>query len=128
MTFYSKEINIVDEGFGCTITFNEERTDFEKELKQSIEELMNSTEKYIMFQRTYAEDSFEKDYAYFESSEYDNSGDLVGFVIDLHKTRLEMSLNGDIYKVEFKEDNEKYVELLNALNTITKGFGELIIH
>ena len=98
MTFHSKEISVTNEEFGCTIKFKEDVTDIELELKKSFEELINSKETYILFQRTYAEDRFEKDYTYFESSDLDKSCELKNFVIHFHKTKLEMSLNKEVYK------------------------------
>ena len=128
MTFHSKEISVTNEEFGCTIKFKEDVTDIELELKKSFEELINSKETYILFQRTYAEDRFEKDYTYFESSDLDKSCELKNFVIHFHKTKLEMSLNREVYKVEFEVGDKKYEELSNALKIITKGMGKLIIY
>jgi len=128
MTFYSKEISVTNEEFGCTIKFKEDVTDIELELKKSFEELINSKETYILFQRTYAEDRFEKDYTYFESSDLDKSCELKNFVIHFHKTKLEMSLNREVYKVEFEVGDKKYVELSNAFEIITRGMGKLIIY
>ena len=128
MTFHSKEISVTNEEFGCTIKFKEDVTDIELELKKTFEELINSQETYILFQRTYAEDRFEKDYTYFESSDLDKSCELKNFVIHFHKTKLEMSLNREVYKVEFEVGDKKYEELSNALKIITKGMGKLIIY
>ena len=128
MTFHSKEISVTNEEFGCTIKFKEDVTDIEVELKKTFEELINSQETYILFQRTYAEDRFEKDYTYFESSDLDKSCELKNFVIHFHKTKLEMSLNREVYKVEFEVGDKKYEELSNAFKIITKGRGKLIIY
>ena len=128
MTFHSKEISVTNDEFGCTIEFKEEVTDIELELKKSFEELINSKQTYILFQRTYAEDRFEKDYTYFESSLLDKVCELKNFVIHFHKTKLEMSLNREVYKVEFEMGDKKYEELSKAFEIITKGMGKLIIY
>ena len=128
MKFYSKEIQIEDGEFGYTLTFNEDKTEYKKVSRKSTKELMNSTHKYILLQRTYPEDEFETDYYYFEPSNLDKACELKNFKIDLYRASLELTLNGDFYQIQFIEDDLKFEQLKLALNIITNGTGSLTIH
>ena len=128
MKFNCKEIEIENEDFGYTLTFNEHETDYEVEMNKSPKELMNSTQKYILLQRTYSEDDFDNDYYYFEPSDFDKACELKDFIINLFRTRFELTLNGDFYQVQLNADDQKFQQLKLALQTITNGTGTLIIH
>lgn len=128
MKFYSKKIEIENDEFGYTLTFNEDETDYESEMKKSINELMNLTQKYILLQRTYREDDFEKDYYYFETSEFDKACELKDFLINLYRTNFELTLNENFYQVQFKVNNHKFEQIKQSLKEITNGTGTLIIH
>lgn len=128
MNFFSKEIEIEDGEFGCTLTFNEDKTDFESEMRMSSKELMNRTQKYILFQRTYPENDFERDHYYFEPTNFDKACELKDFVMNLYRTRFELTLNGDFYQVQFKENDAKFEQLKSALKIITNGKGTFTIH
>ena len=128
MKFNSKEIQIENDEFGYTLTFSEDKNDYECEMNKSTRELMHSTQKYILLQRTYPEDEFEKDYYYFEPSDFDKACELKNFVINLYRTNFELTLNGDSYQVQFREDGHKFEQIKQALEKITNGTGILIIH
>ena len=128
MKFNSKEIEIENNEFGYTLTFNENETHYKSEMNKSAKELMHSTQKYILLQRTYPEDEFEKDYYYFEPSDFDKACELKNFVIDLYRTSFELTLNGDSYQVQFREDGHKFEQIKQALEKISNGTGILIIH
>ncbi|MEO7310431.1 MAG: hypothetical protein ABIX01_08545 [Chitinophagaceae bacterium] len=128
MKFYSNQIDIEDGEMGCTLTFNEDKTDPEIEMRMSTRELINRTQKYILLQRTYPEDDFEEDHYYFEPTNFDKACELKDFVMDLYRTRFEMTLNGDFYHVLFEENDAKFEQLKSALETITNRTGKLTIH
>ena len=77
-----KEISISDDEFGCTIEFKQEKED-EFNIEKSVKEIMNSLQPYIMLQRTYGEDDFEEDFYYFETIDFDKSGELKDFTIEI---------------------------------------------
>jgi len=128
MKFNSKEIQIDNDEFGYTLTFSEDENDYESKMNKSAKELMHSTQKYILLQRTYPEDDFEKDYYYFEPSDFDKACELKDFVINLYRTSFELTLNGDFYQVEFKVDGHKFEQIKQSLEKITNGTGTLTIH
>ena len=83
MVFIAKEISISDEGFGITISICQKEDKYNLNVDLSFEEIVNSMGKYILLQKTYAEDEFETDYYYFESHDKDNCGELDDYVIVL---------------------------------------------
>ena len=70
MTFDCKEISISDRDFGCIIKLSD-RVDRGYVEGQTFEEMINSSGKYLLIQRSYPEDSYENDYYTVETSEYD---------------------------------------------------------
>ena len=128
MNFNSNEIQIENDELGYTLTFNEDENSSESEMNKSLKELMHSTQKYILLQRTYPEDDNEKDYYYFEPSEFDKACELKDFVITLYRTKFELLLNGDFYQVQFEVDRDKFEQIKEAIEKITNGTGTLIIH
>ncbi|MEO7310723.1 MAG: hypothetical protein ABIX01_10005 [Chitinophagaceae bacterium] len=128
MKFYSEEIDIEVGAIGCTLTFNEEKADPEIEMCMSTKELMNRTLKYILLQRTYAEGDFEEDHYYFEPTNFDKACELKDFVMELYRSRFELTINGDFYQVQFNHDDATFEKLKSALEIVTNGTGSLTIH
>ena len=67
MKFICQDISINDEDFGCTISFSENRDDYNEEnagkfAKMSPSQIAELIGRYILIQRSYPEDQFEKDY------------------------------------------------------------------
>lgn len=125
MKFECKEISIVDEEFGCTVSFRENKDSYDYENEQSINQILSSIGQYILLQRTYPEDEFEKDYYYFESSESDKSGKLKDFTIDLCRTQFVMALNKELYEIQLNIDDPTFEKLKTVLTIITNGREQL---
>jgi hypothetical protein len=115
MKFISKHIEISDEEFGCTITFSESENDIDS----------MDTEKYLLLQRTYPEDEYEEDYYYIESSDFDKSGELENFSIDLSASNFNLSTETDTYEINFELTTEKYELLKQTLTKLCNGNGQL---
>lgn len=127
MKFECKKISIVDEEFGCTLTLseNEDDNDFEKQL--TVDEIINSVGQYIMLQRTYAEDEFENDYYYFETSDFDKSGELDEFEITLTENNFILKTENEKYEIQIHPDRQTFDDLKNILIKITESNGKLNI-
>lgn len=69
MNFQCEELTISDEELGCTIIFSDSKSSDDQ--FKTIDEIMNSEEKYLLIQKTYPEDDYEYSYYHIESSEYD---------------------------------------------------------
>ncbi len=78
---------MTDNHYGCFLTLSDKKLTIAEQMAISIKEIMNSAEQYLLLQRTYSEDDFEKDFYYYESTEFDKSGDLKNFSIELSRTR-----------------------------------------
>lgn len=125
MKFSCKEISINDEDLGCTISFSENIDNDEFEKERSIDEIMASIGQYITLQRTYPEDDFQKDSYSFESSDFDKSGELVDFQIDLYRAQFVMTFNKELYEIQINVDDQKFENLKVALTKIANGKGQL---
>lgn len=133
MKFLCLDISINDEEFGCSISFSENRDEYNEEntedfRKMTPSEGAESIGKYLMLQRSYPEDEFEKDYYYFETSDETGSGELQNFRIELHTDRFLMYWDNHIYDIEIKPSKKEFTQLKTVLKKIVNDRGELIIH
>ncbi len=124
MKFNCKQVTIEDEEFGCTVTFSEDKCEDER----SIDKIMASQGQYILLQRTYAEDDFEDDYYYVEMSDFDKSGDLRHFNIDLYRNRFMMSDKNETIEININISDRKFEKLKTALNKIVNKNSPIKIH
>jgi hypothetical protein len=127
MNFECKKISIDEEEFGCTITFSENADQNEFDKGQTVEEIMNSIGRYIMLQRTYSEDEFEKDYYYFESSDFEKSGELNDFEISLSRTQLVLIFENEMYEIQISPSNQKFEEIKDAIKKLAEEKGKINI-
>lgn len=127
MKFDCKEISMSDEAFGCTLTLSEEKDDAAEQMEMSIEQIMNSSGQYLLLQRTYSEDDFEKDFYYFETSDLDKSGELKNFKIELNKNKFLMRRENDLFEINIQPNDEEYNNLKEILAKLTKDIGQLMI-
>ena len=125
MKFSCKEVSIDDEDLGCTISFSENVDNDEFEKERTSDEIMDSIGQYITLQRTYSEDEFEKDCYSFESSDFDKSGELVDFKINLYRTQFVMTFEKELYEIQINVDDQKFENLKVVLTKIAKGKGQL---
>ncbi len=128
MKFNCKQVTIDDEEFGCTVTFYEKEDKYKYEDKISIDKIMASQGQYILLQRTYAEDDFEDDYYYIEMSEYDKSGDLRDFNIDLYRNRFLILYKNELIEVKINLDDREFEKLKTALKKIANKEEQLKIN
>lgn len=125
MNFKCKELSISNEPLGCTITFSDS---IEKEFYKTHKyDEINENEKYLMLQRTYAENEFEKDYYSIELSDFDKSGELKEFRIILDQRKFKIEWNSLTAEIELEINKNEYEKLLEALKIITKTEGKLIV-
>lgn len=91
MNFKCQALSITDDpDFGCTIQFSD-TADHGFNENQSIDEIVNSNEKYFLLQRSYPEDFDEDDYYSIETSESEvELGYLDKIIIELSKERIKI--------------------------------------
>ena len=102
MKFDCREISISDEAFGCTLILSEKNDNAAEQMKMSIDQITNSSGQYLLLQRTYPEDDYENDYYYFETNDFDKSGELKSFKIELNKNRFLMQKENDFFEIILK--------------------------
>ena len=127
-TFECKELSISDLEFGCEITFSEKPDTCESSNELSVAEILASSGQYIMLQRTYAEDEFESDYYYFESSDFDKSCKLENFKIELTRSKFVISIDNKIFETKINIEELEFENLKIVLSKIINGKGNLIIN
>jgi hypothetical protein len=128
MKFDCKEISISDEPFGCTLTLSEEIDNASEKMEMSIEQIMSSSGQYLLLQRTYPEDDFEEDYYYCETSDFDKSGELKNFKIELNKRKFVMTKENDLFEINIHPTDEEYNNLKKLLAKLIKDKGQLMIN
>ena len=127
MNFVCKEISINDEEFGCTVTLSEkECSGFDYE--DTVADIMNATDQYLLLQKTYGEDEFEEDYYYIESRDGKNTGELEDFEIFLTETEFIMTCDNKKYVIQINPNRKIFEELKTVLLKITEHKGKLKIH
>lgn len=127
MDFFAKEISISDEGFGITISIDQKKDEYNSNIDLSFEEILNSMGKYILLQKTYAEDEFDRDYYYFESHDREKCGELDDFEIVLSHSEFMIETPNLKYKIGIKTDSNLFNELKQALQYFTKYKGKLTV-
>jgi hypothetical protein len=120
--FQCIELTIQNEEFGCTVTFSDSKS-ADDQFKTE-EEIMNSNEKYLLIQRTYAEDEYDKEHYHIESSESNANFDPhEKIIISINHNRLEAKWSGEEVLIGLNLKNQ---ELENLLRVLKSEFKERI--
>jgi hypothetical protein len=94
MNFQCKELSISDEEFGFTIIFSD--TISSDDQFKTVEEIINSGEKYLLVQRTYPEDDHELDCYYLETSETATELSLKDkMIVEISQEKFKINWSGD---------------------------------
>ena len=123
--FQCIELTIQDEELGCNITFSDSRSADDQ--FKSMEEIMNSDEKYLLIQRTYPEDDYDADYYYIESSESDeifNPNEKI--IAVLNQKFIEINSAKEQFRIGLNLENRIFKDLERILRTRFKEFVTLI--
>ena len=129
MKIECKRLSISEEDLGLQIVFysNEKEEDPESLDYSNITEVVNSIGPYLMIQRSYPEDEFEKDYYYIELTDFDESGDLKEFVFTLTGKKLKIKWEKNSVEIELNIDEKEIEDLIEALNIFTQIDGKFNI-
>jgi hypothetical protein len=94
MNFQCKELTISDDDFGFTVIFSDSKSSDDK--FKTVEEIMNSGEKYLLIQRSYPEEEGDLDYYYIETSETDvELSPRDKMIVRLSENKFEINWSGD---------------------------------
>ncbi|MGK0366758.1 MAG: hypothetical protein ACI85O_003833 [Saprospiraceae bacterium] len=116
INFQCIELTIQDEELGCTVTFSDSRS-ADDQFKTE-EEIMNSVEKYLLIQRSYAEDKYDKENYHIESSEsITNFDPHEKIIMSINHDRLEAKWSGEKVLIGLNLKNQELEKLLRILQT-----------
>ena len=119
MNFQCEELTISDEELGCTITFSDSKSADDQ--FKTIDEIINSDEKYLLIQKTYPEDDYEDDYYHIESSESDTVLDSEDKItVRLSRDSFEISWSGDHLKIGLNLTHKELKDLKEIFEVVLK--------
>lgn len=120
--FICKNLSITDDpDFGCTVEFS----DSLENKTEEIDDIINSTEKYLLIQRSYPEDIDEIDWYTVETSENEtelNQKDKI--IIKIKRSLFEISWSGSKLIIGLELGDSEYNKLKK---TLQKKFKDKII-
>lgn len=130
MKIECNRIEISEDDLGLEIEFleNEFEEDPESLDYNNITEVINSIGPYLLIQRSYPEDEFEKNYYYIESNRFDESGELKKFTFTLNNRNLNINWLNNLVEIELKVGEKDIMALIKALELFTQIDGKLKIN
>ena len=117
MNFQCIELTISDEELGCTITFSDSKSS-DNQFK-SIEEIMNSEEKYLLIQRTYPEDDDDVENYHIETTEteVDLLSDDIKMTVEIAPERFKIEFPGTQLEIGLNLTDKELENLKEILKT-----------
>lgn len=128
MKFKSKAITIHDEEWLSGITFSEHQDLGSETKNMSIDEIVESTGRYLLLQHSYPEDDFDTHNYHFETSDYFFDGNLVEYEMVLSRTHFEFKTLNRSVLISINPSDEKFALLKKILPLLTNGNGKLVIN
>lgn len=118
MKFICEKISIVEEEFGCSITFAEKENGIAKE-QITIDELFHSRGQYLMLMRKYRENEFEEDYLYLETDDPNKSGELANFLMNVQPNQFSISYDKDSIEILMNPKEQELKAIKYIIQKIT---------
>jgi ATP-dependent phosphoenolpyruvate carboxykinase len=119
MNFQCEELSISDGEFGFTITFSDSKSSDDQ--FKSVEEIMNSGDKYLLIQRSYPEEENDLDYYYIESSETDTEfSPKDKMIVRLSQQKFEIDWSGDHLEIGLNLTDKEQESLKEAFEIVFK--------
>jgi len=122
-----KEISIDDGELGCEVTFSESEELGSENENMSFNEIIDSIGRYLLLQRTYPEDEFDKDNYYFETHDENLCGDLEHFEIVLSRRCFELKFDSEIIEISMNPSEKEFADLMHILPILINEQGNLTI-
>lgn len=122
-----KEISINDGELGCEVTFSENEELGSKIENMSFKEIIDSIGRYLLLQRTYPEDDFDRDSYYFETHDENLCGELEDFEIVLSRQSFVLKFDSEIVEISINPSDKEFADLMHVLPIIINKRGVLII-
>ncbi len=130
MKFDCKEISILNQESVLQIDFSENHDLGEATEGMSINEIIESTGKYLLLQRSYSEDDFDTVNYYIETHDEEIWGDLedyADFEMLLSQNKFELKLPNNKIEISINPTDLEFSELKKYLPDFTHLMGKLTI-
>lgn len=119
VNFHCKELSILDEELGFTIILSDSKSSDDQ--FKTVEEIMNSEEKYLLIQRSYPEDDDDIDYYYIETSETDTElSPRDKMIVEISHEKFKINWSGDQLEIGLNLTSKEQKELRKAFEVIFK--------
>jgi len=128
MKFDCKEISISDEELGLQVTFSENEDLGPESENMSINKIIESIGRYLLLQRSYPEDDFERDNYYYETDDENICGDLTDYEMVLSRNSFELKFPIEKIEIIINPTEKEYSELKRVLPILINKKGKLIIN
>lgn len=127
MKFDCKDLEISFDQLGCTVVFGDRKVDYSNITDTDEIMRLSGTEEYVLLQRTFPEDDYDTDYSYIEFSDFDKSGELDDFIIEMSRNNFKMTFQEENIDIRLNINNNTFKDLKKALKIITNNRGKLTI-
>ena len=128
MKINRSEISINDDDLGCQITFSENRNLGKETENMSVKEILDSTGRYLLLQRSYPENEYGSNYYYFETHNENLRGDLINYEMTLSRTYFEFKIQNEKIAISINPTEKEFGELKKILHRLTNKKGKLTIN
>ena len=128
MKFECKKISINDEALGCQVIFSEKADAGIYPENMSLQEMIESRDKYLLLQRFYPEDEYDRDTCYMETHDQGVCGHLKKYEMVLSKNKFELILQKDHIEISISPKKKEFEDLKKILLILAIAEGKLIIN
>ena len=94
----------------------------------SVREIIYSTGKYLLLQRTYSELDFGEDNYYFETHDADLAGEFESFEIEMSRQIFKLEFDFETIKVSINPTDSEFADLKRVIAKIVNKRGRLTIN
>ena len=128
MNFECKKISINDEALGCQVIFHEKADAGIYPENMSLQEMIDSRDKYLLLQRFYPEDEYDRGICYMETHDQGVCGHLKKHKIILSKNKFELVLQKDHIEISISPKGKEFEDLKKILSILVIVEGKLVIN
>jgi len=128
MNFECKKISINDEALGCQVIFHEKADAGIYPENMSIQEMIDSRDKYLLLQRFYPEDEYDRDTCYMETHDQGVCGHIKKYEMILSKSKFELVLQKEHIEISISPKGKEFEDLKKILSILVITEGKLVIN
>ncbi|MBI9062641.1 MAG: hypothetical protein JEZ14_11705 [Marinilabiliaceae bacterium] len=121
------DLSISDEELGCQVTFAEKKRLGEETADMTVQEIIDSTGKYLLIQRSCSDYEDDIEFIYYETHDEEFAGELVDYEMVLSPDCFELNLSNGKIEVSIRPTDREYSELKKVLPLLTNKSGKLNI-